>query len=201
LLVIILCSCLKTTPFQLAANNRRRKDLYTLPRGDQEILENLGYKQKLADVDIAIQANADFLNQIIENPEIFGHDLGPQKPEVDVDSMNHDDTEPNGSLAQSHGEYSPSAAFSSDSRFTNPFLSLSGHSRPSHLSSHSHSHSHSHDPHVSSHAHDTGTPKQRKKYKTTDFDMDKLRSTLKQLVRDWSEEVIFNHSRVFFLIV
>ena len=27
------------------------------------------------------------------------------------------------------------------------------------------------------------------KYKATDFDMDKLRSTLKQFVRDWSEDV------------
>jgi carnosine N-methyltransferase len=115
-----LFSIVKTTPFQLAANNRRRKDLYTLPRADQEILENLGYKQKLADVDVAIQANAHFLGQIIENPEIFGHDLNSQEPEGDVDSTDHDENEPNGSVPPSNGEYRLSTAFSSDSRFTNP---------------------------------------------------------------------------------
>lgn len=60
---------------QAAANHRRRKDLYTLPPADLEILERLGYKQKLDEVDDAILANAKFLNQIIANPEIFGHDI------------------------------------------------------------------------------------------------------------------------------
>ncbi|KAJ7456004.1 N2227-like protein-domain-containing protein [Mycena galericulata] len=48
---------------------------------------------------------------------------------------------------------------------------------PAH-SHHSHSHSHSHG-HGHGHA---------KRYKPTDCDMDKLRSTLKQFVRDWSEQ-------------
>jgi carnosine N-methyltransferase len=39
------------------------------------LLERVGYKQKLADVDEAILANAKFLDQIIANPEIFGHDV------------------------------------------------------------------------------------------------------------------------------
>ena len=60
---------------QAAANHRRRKDLYTLPPADLEILERLGYKQKLDEVDDAILANAKFLNQIVANPEIFGHDI------------------------------------------------------------------------------------------------------------------------------
>jgi carnosine N-methyltransferase len=46
-------------------------------------LERLGYKQKLADVDDAILANAEFLNQIVANPEIFGHDLSSLKEEDD----------------------------------------------------------------------------------------------------------------------
>jgi hypothetical protein len=57
---------------QLAINNRRRKDLYALPLADQELLGQLGYKQKLAEVDAAIQANAEFIQQIVANPEIFG---------------------------------------------------------------------------------------------------------------------------------
>ncbi|KAF9036407.1 N2227-domain-containing protein [Hymenopellis radicata] len=44
---------------------------------------------------------------------------------------------------------------------------------------HSHSHGHAHPEH--SHSHD-------ELYKPTEFDMDKLRSTLKQFVRDWSSE-------------
>lgn len=60
---------------------------------------------------------------------------------------------------------------------------------------HSHSHSHPHHHHSHSHDHANATPdlttdiKHQRKYKPTDFDMDKLRSTLKQFVRDWSEEV------------
>ena len=55
--------------------------MYTLPQADQKVLEKLGYKQKLDDVDKAILINADFLSKIAENPEIFGHD-------VDLDEEN-----------------------------------------------------------------------------------------------------------------
>jgi hypothetical protein len=41
---------------------------------DQALLEELGYKEKLREVDKAILVNASFLNQIVANPEIFGHD-------------------------------------------------------------------------------------------------------------------------------
>lgn len=60
---------------QLSANNRRRKDIYKLPRPDQELLTALGYKSKLHEVDEAIITNAQFLKQIVANPEIFGHIL------------------------------------------------------------------------------------------------------------------------------
>jgi len=45
--------------------------VFTLPREDQALLEQLGYKRKLADVDDAILANAAFLDQIVANPAIF----------------------------------------------------------------------------------------------------------------------------------
>jgi carnosine N-methyltransferase len=61
--------------WQLAGNFRRRKDHYSLPLADQGLLNRLGYKQKLADVDKAIKANAEFIDQIIENPDIFRPDL------------------------------------------------------------------------------------------------------------------------------
>jgi carnosine N-methyltransferase len=62
------------------------------------------------------------------------------------------------------------------------------------MAGHTHSHSHNHSQH--SHAHDMvqtqdgpAPAKKRRRHKPTDFDMDKLRSTIKQFVRDWSEEV------------
>lgn len=45
--------------------------MFTLPREDQALLEQLGYKRKLAAVDDAILTNAAFLNQIVANPAIF----------------------------------------------------------------------------------------------------------------------------------
>ena len=68
---------------KLAGNNRRRKDLYTLPREDQQLLETLGYKKKLEEVDQAILVNAEFLNKIVANPEIFGHGMGDENVETD----------------------------------------------------------------------------------------------------------------------
>lgn len=69
-----------TTPgnhysIQLSANNRRRRDVYSLSREDQDVLDSLGYKKKLDEVDKAILVNADFLSKIVQNPEIFGHEL------------------------------------------------------------------------------------------------------------------------------
>ncbi|KAF9078657.1 hypothetical protein BDP27DRAFT_1197383, partial [Rhodocollybia butyracea] len=60
--------------YHLAANNRRRKDFFTLPQTDRELLEKLGYKEKLDQVDKAILVNEQFLNKIVVDPEIFGGD-------------------------------------------------------------------------------------------------------------------------------
>jgi carnosine N-methyltransferase len=46
-------------------------------------LEKIGYKKKLEQVDEAILKNSEFLNQIVANPEIFGHDLNPQAQQDD----------------------------------------------------------------------------------------------------------------------
>ncbi len=51
---------------------------------------------------------------------------------------------------------------------------------------HEHSRSHSHGSHIIP---STGQENTRRRKRPTEFDMDKVRSTLKQLVRDWSEEV------------
>ncbi|KAI0791475.1 N2227-like protein-domain-containing protein [Irpex lacteus] len=99
--------------YAIAANNRRRKDIYTLPRADQELLSNLGYKQKLAEVDKAILANAEFLKQIVADTQIFGGDFDEEGEDAEDQTAT---------------------------------------------------------------------------VRPTDADMDKLRSTIKQFVRDWSEE-------------
>lgn len=144
--------------YSLAANNRRRKDIYTLPQGDKELLDSLGYRQKLQEVDRAILVNAEFLKLIVAKPEIFGHDL--DSPE------DADENKAGSGVLYDH----------------------------LHGDMHSHSHSHPHHHHSHSHNHANATPdprpgsKHQGKYKPTDFDMDKLRSTLKQFVRDWSEE-------------
>jgi carnosine N-methyltransferase len=67
---------------QLAGNNRRRKDIFVLPLEDQALVEQLGYKKKLAEVDDAILANAAFLNQVIANPEIFENNVGDNEADL-----------------------------------------------------------------------------------------------------------------------
>ncbi|KAL1757419.1 N2227-like protein-domain-containing protein [Schizophyllum commune] len=138
------------------ANNRRRKDLFTLPKADQDLLSSLGYKEKLERADAAILENAEFLKQIVANPEIFGIGLDSELDE-----------------SEEHGEQEPSGSSLEDR----------------HTHDHSHTHSHDHGTHSHSHSAPASAPgRKRRRYKPTEFDMDKLRSTLKQLVRDWSEE-------------
>jgi hypothetical protein len=53
--------------------------LYTLPKADQDMLNDLGYKEKLEAIDKAILVNASFLAQIVADPEIFAHDLDAEE--------------------------------------------------------------------------------------------------------------------------
>jgi hypothetical protein len=62
-----------TRAAQLAANQRRRRDFYALPRADREVLGALGYAEKLNAVDDAIAANARFLLEVVSDPEIFAN--------------------------------------------------------------------------------------------------------------------------------
>ncbi|KAJ7352117.1 N2227-domain-containing protein [Mycena albidolilacea] len=152
--------------YSLSANNRRRKDFFTLPKPDQELLAALGYKAKLDQVDVAILANADFLSEVVSDPEIFGHDLGSVD---ESDPPMESDSPVNGAVGHSHENLIPGGLVDLGVQLSSP---QTGHSH-----SHGHTHSHSHD-----------GPRNRRRYKPTDFDMDKLRSTLKQFVRDWSAE-------------
>ena len=126
------------------------------------MLEGLGYKEKLQEVDAAILTNAKFLKQLVANPEIFGHDLAS----LDEDAGDFD----------GQGEHFVAIlCIKSLEKLTDKTCLVQNHS-------HSHSLPHTDDicPDILG---------KRKQYQPTDFDMDKLRSTLKQLVRDWSQEV------------
>ncbi|KAI9438377.1 N2227-domain-containing protein [Lactarius indigo] len=176
--------------YTLAGNNRRRKDVFTLPREDQALLEQLGYKRKLADVDDAILANAAFLNQIVANPAIFENGIPGDDEEENDNEKTLDGPRDDGLSSEpvavsqttnTHGAADPGEGSSP----------TAGPSRPSHGHTHphpghtGHAHSHSHGPHSYS---STDSANQKRKHRPTDFEMDKVRSTLKQLVRDWSEE-------------
>ncbi|GJE86375.1 N2227 domain-containing protein [Phanerochaete sordida] len=143
--------------YSLSANNRRRKDIYKLPRGDQELLTAIGYKTKLHEVDEAILANAEFLKQIVANPEIFGHDLAPEDEGGAYEEQQQDTQDPR---------------------------------TPHRHDDAGHTHTHDHGGHSHSHAAPGGHAARHPsgKYRPTEGDMEKLRSTLKQFVRDWSAE-------------
>ncbi|KIM53992.1 hypothetical protein SCLCIDRAFT_137704 [Scleroderma citrinum Foug A] len=141
--------------YSLSANHRRRKDLSTLPLADRALLDDLGYKKKLQEVDEAILANAKFLNKIVENPEIFGHDVGSEDGELGgTDSANHPSSLSRGLF------HVLSAPTKCQRELIMPGKLCSA--RPS-------------DP-------------RKQRYNPTEFDMDKLRSTLKLFVRDWSHD-------------
>ena len=108
--------------------------MYTLSLDDQKLLDELGWKKRLQEIDEAIMVNAKFIKQIVADTQIF--------LDADLDHSHEDE------------DVGPS-------------------------------HSHS----VNEHSHRHGNPNTREKGpRPTDFDMDKLRSTLKQFVRDWADE-------------
>lgn len=158
-------------PYTLAGNNRRRKDVFTLPREDQALLEQLGYKRKLAAVDDAILTNSAFLNQIVANPAIFENGTpGDEEDNQEALDGSHDEDPGDGSSVA----VGPSTLSHSHT-----------HPHPEPPEPTGHDHSHSHGPHTPS---STGPTNDMRKRRPIEFDLDKVRSTLKQLVRDWSEE-------------
>lgn len=153
-------------PYAVNANNRHRKDFHTLPLADRDLLQSLGYTDRISAVDHAIFVNAEFLNHVIASPEIFSGQYGGED-EHDLKGIDQEDSDDNRAEGSS--------------------------STPSHT--HSHSHPHPHGSHSHSHAHEHDAPSivglhggqgPQRKYQPTEHDMDKLHSTLKQLVRDWS---------------
>ncbi|GJJ14703.1 hypothetical protein Clacol_008970 [Clathrus columnatus] len=166
---------------QISANNRRRKDFLRLSLEDQELLESVGWKKKLDQVDAAIQTNARFLRNIVTDPEIFERD--------DHDEASDSEENP---TSDGLGQQQLSR---SESHHHSDFCSLG--EAPLLLETHSHApggHSHTHGHGTSrthEHSHDHGLQPSSSRFSKphpSETDMDKLRSTIKQLVRDWAEE-------------
>lgn len=140
------------------------------------------------DVDKAILANAAFVGQMVANPEIFMNtDLADLPEDSELDHRNGEHVRQEPSLGKCVG-------LSLDCGLT-LVLGAPLHS-PSHSMSLSHDHSNLHD-HAApspvardaSHQPSDRSTRFRRRYRPTDFDIDKLRSTIKQFVRDWSHEV------------
>ncbi len=76
------------------ANNRHRKDFHTLPLADRDLLQSLGYTDRISAVDHAIFVNAEFLNHVIASPEIFSGQYGGED-EHDLKGIDQEDSDDN----------------------------------------------------------------------------------------------------------
>ena len=138
--------------------------------------------------DNAILANAAFLDAVIASPEIFSPDPDDDDPELKGNDQDDSDSD--------EDEAAPCSSGKGRILCRGTFSDLVPEG-----DAHSHSHSHTHGSHSHSHSHDRAQPWTsrsgggvKKNYRPTENDMDKLRSTLKQLVRDWSAEVRLLHA-------
>ncbi|CED82912.1 Putative trehalase [Phaffia rhodozyma] len=164
--------------YSLSANNRRLKDLLSLSKPHQAILNKLKYREKLSKVDDAIRVNADFLREIADTvgSSMFGDEDEEDEEEDEDEDEDDEDLD----------------AYYDDLDTSSPAPPHQHHSH-----SHDEPHDHSHGG-VSSHhhMHEESAKKEKKEAekkellsrKSSESDMDKMRSTIKQFVRDWSVE-------------
>jgi carnosine N-methyltransferase len=153
--------------YSITANNKRRRDFFKLPEEDRKLLEALGWKARLDKVDECIAVNAGVLRAFVENPEIF----------MDEEDMMYADD------GQSNPEHSrrPTGEISAGEYGEDVHMD--------HGNSHDHSHNHSHSHPILTLTRIYMVDSQRRTTPVSATDMEKIRSTLKQLVRDWSEDV------------
>ncbi|ELU42925.1 N2227-like domain-containing protein [Rhizoctonia solani AG-1 IA] len=145
--------------FRLSANQRRRQDYLKLPESERVLLDSVGWKQKVSHIDAAIERNAEFLLKIIDDPMIFqGMDL-------------------EGGHGHGMRFHTLSLGCSESSGLSHDH----DHGDPTGAREHEHEHDHNH-------SHSVQQPRRSKRSPQMDFDMDKVRSTLKQFVRDWGVE-------------
>lgn len=142
------------------ANHRKRKRDFMTLPSHHRKLISPGWEEKWDFISTCIRVNAAFIDQLIAGQE----DL------MDFDDDGMDDTQGN-----NHS-----------------------HSSPSHHHTHAHAHPQDDDlaPRHQHHANHQSTSSEEqlqpqvKQQKPTEADMDKVRSTIRQFVRDWSDEVL-----------
>lgn len=180
-------------PYSLASNNIRRRSYYALNRSQRQLLNTLGpilpvpsiepgegsqqaaaegpslvpqrrgLKARLDEIDDRIRRNAAFLEEIVSEAKgVLGPDL-----ELDAEDAPLSSTEDD--LVLPHSKKQRSEVAASDDRRSDHLEPISG--RDDNLTAPSRPHAS-----TSSSSHSLSPPK----------DLDKVRSTLKQFVRDWS---------------
>ncbi|KAB5592962.1 hypothetical protein CTheo_3597 [Ceratobasidium theobromae] len=177
--------------YSLSANQRRRQDYLKLPESERELLDLVGWKQKITHIDAAIERNAEFLLKIIDDPIIFqgmdsdgGHGRGrcsffvlgtSERARIDDHVSGHDHNHDHDHSQESHGQ----------SHTEHDHSHAHDHSAEVNQTQDQHEHEHEHEHTSIGHGHHS---RHSKRSPQMDFDMDKVRSTLKQFVRDWGVE-------------
>lgn len=171
--------------YSLAANNARRRSFYSLPRSHRLLFSSLGpalpgpvleggnvvvaggrgFKARLDEIDDRIRRNADFLSQIVSDSRGFlgeAEELGRTDGETTTKIEGSQKVSEEKTAVIAKGEQNESSG--------------SGRSEKDRGG-------------TSKSESSTSSSKERgKEKKVSNHDVDKVRSTLKQFVRDWSEE-------------
>ncbi|RXK41707.1 hypothetical protein M231_00942 [Tremella mesenterica] len=166
--------------YHLSANQARRMSFLSLKSEDKILLDSLGYRDKLNAVDEAIRRNAEFIDEMLDDP-LFNDFL----------IQDHEAPFENGAQLYPGDDHNHSQSHSQDHH---------SHSHDQDQDRHSHSHSHDPDDHAQTstthghtHSHQTdnttsASKETRLEQRESDSSQDKIRSTLRSLVRDWSAE-------------
>lgn len=129
-----------------------------LPKPTRDVFEHIGYREKLDAVDEGIRRNSEFIDMMIQDP-VFA-DMLEEEPAAAVEAEA-------GGAERGHGH---------------DHDHVQGHSHEANGDGHSHQHGHGH-----GHSHGSGS-KPKPTQASRDLQQDKVRSTLRSFVRDWSVE-------------
>ncbi|PWZ03802.1 N2227-domain-containing protein [Testicularia cyperi] len=165
-------------PYCLLANNARRNSFLSLPRAHQQLLSDVGKPLPLPRLDTysSVSSSASTAAATAVEP---GQGFRARLEEVDDRIRRNADL-----LAQIVDE---SRGFlGEDQSLLDESAAMSGSGAESETPGHSHNHGHHQ--HGAVLASSSSSGQRRKRRKIRGHDVDKIQSTLKQLVRDWSVE-------------
>eukprot|EP00042_Codosiga_hollandica_P045042 m.451952 g.451952 ORF g.451952 m.451952 type:complete len:458 (-) comp56923_c0_seq8:37-1410(-) len=165
---------------------RALRSFKALPRSHRILLPH--FEEKISDLRNAVRTNAAFARAVAFNSSMFP---GGQFTEEVEDDIGQETTIPSSDLRKHREHLLAEPALDSDEQqrasTTTQSQAPQGSETHSHSHSDAHQHAHSHDEH--SHEHSDRTARRLKEEEeVTDFDMDKVYTTIKQFARDWSAE-------------